>query len=680
MFSGFDAREPRPTTRRRWQYAGALVAAASGEREQDAEEHGCGGARRHPARGEAHGSGGAARRRGRPGRDAAAPALRVPDPQAALRPLHAGDGRAGLRHPGRAVPAGGRAARATTPGRERTTRLRLLASAGPITPSASSTSAAASILQTLLGNIGRPGGGILALRGHASIQGSTDIPTLFNILPGYIPMPHAETAHGLDDYVEHESADTGYWGQHARLPGQPAQGVVGRRRHGGQRLLLRLPPAAHRRPRHLPDRAGADRRAVQGLLRCSARTRRSGRPTAGCSAWAWPTSTGSSCGTSSSSRPPRSGRTGRRSRPASCPRRTSAPRCSSCPPRRTPRRTAPSPTPSGCCSGTTRPSNRSATSAATLWFIFHLGRRIREKLAGSTDERDRPVLDLTWDYPTQGAHDDPSAEAVLAEINGWDADGKPLSSYLELQAPTARRRAAAGSTAAATPTGSTRPPAAGRARSRAGWRPSGAGRGPPTGASSTTGPRPTRTARRGASARPTCWWDGEQGKWTGHDVPDFAADQGRPTTAARGRDGRGRARWHRPVHHAGRRQGVAVRARRAHGRAAARALRAAGVAGRQPALPAAAQPGAADRGGPPRRPLRAERPRAGRGRLPLRRHHLPAHRAPHRGRHEPLVALPRRAAAGARSARSPPRSPPSAAWRTATGPRSSARAARSRPG
>src|SRR3954464_4434585 len=34
----------------------------------------------------------------------------------------------------------------------------------------------AAILQLLLGNIGRPGGGILALRGHASIQGSTDIP------------------------------------------------------------------------------------------------------------------------------------------------------------------------------------------------------------------------------------------------------------------------------------------------------------------------------------------------------------------------------------------------------------------------------------------------------------------------------------------------------------------------
>ncbi len=36
----------------------------------------------------------------------------------------------------------------------------------------------------------------MALRGHASIQGSTDIPTLFNILPGYLPMPHAAPAPG----------------------------------------------------------------------------------------------------------------------------------------------------------------------------------------------------------------------------------------------------------------------------------------------------------------------------------------------------------------------------------------------------------------------------------------------------------------------------------------------------
>ena len=50
---------------------------------------------------------------------------------------------------------------------------------------------AGAILQLLLGNIGRPGGGIMALRGHASIQGSTDIPTLYDLLPGYLHMPRA---------------------------------------------------------------------------------------------------------------------------------------------------------------------------------------------------------------------------------------------------------------------------------------------------------------------------------------------------------------------------------------------------------------------------------------------------------------------------------------------------------
>ena len=50
---------------------------------------------------------------------------------------------------------------------------------------------AGSIMQLLLGNIGRPGGGILALRGHACIQGATDIPTLYDLLAGYMPQPAA---------------------------------------------------------------------------------------------------------------------------------------------------------------------------------------------------------------------------------------------------------------------------------------------------------------------------------------------------------------------------------------------------------------------------------------------------------------------------------------------------------
>src|SRR5262245_32045126 len=70
----------------------------------------------------------------------------------------------------------------------------------------------AGILQLLLGNVGRPGGGIRAMRGHSTIQGSTDLATLYDTLPGYLPQPAADKAHEtLDDYVEHEGLATGYW-------------------------------------------------------------------------------------------------------------------------------------------------------------------------------------------------------------------------------------------------------------------------------------------------------------------------------------------------------------------------------------------------------------------------------------------------------------------------------------
>jgi formate dehydrogenase major subunit len=69
---------------------------------------------------------------------------------------------------------------------------------------------AASILQLLLGNIGRPGGGILALRGHATIQGSTDAPTLYNLLPGYIQMP-LEANKTFDEWKETQESPTGWW-------------------------------------------------------------------------------------------------------------------------------------------------------------------------------------------------------------------------------------------------------------------------------------------------------------------------------------------------------------------------------------------------------------------------------------------------------------------------------------
>jgi formate dehydrogenase major subunit len=48
----------------------------------------------------------------------------------------------------------------------------------------------AAMLQLLLGNVGRAGGGVNALRGHSNIQGATDMAGIFEILPGYLKVPN----------------------------------------------------------------------------------------------------------------------------------------------------------------------------------------------------------------------------------------------------------------------------------------------------------------------------------------------------------------------------------------------------------------------------------------------------------------------------------------------------------
>src|SRR3954447_3349905 len=63
---------------------------------------------------------------------------------------------------------------------------------------------AAAVLQLLLGNVGRPGGGMNAERGHANIQGNTDNAISWEVLPGYLKVP-APGQRTVADYVE-ESA------------------------------------------------------------------------------------------------------------------------------------------------------------------------------------------------------------------------------------------------------------------------------------------------------------------------------------------------------------------------------------------------------------------------------------------------------------------------------------------
>ncbi|MDQ1636252.1 MAG: formate dehydrogenase major subunit, partial [Frankiaceae bacterium] len=162
-----------------------------------------------------------------------------------------------------------------------------------------------------------------------------------------------------------------------------------------------------------------------------------------------------------------------------------------------------------------------------LWFYYHLGRIMRERLAGSTDPRDRPLLDLTWNYSTEGPLDEPSGEEVLQEINGFGPKG-PLSSYTEMKAD--------GSTSAGCwiYTGIYADGVNQSARRKPGQEQSWVA--PEWG---WAWPANRRTLYNRASADPEgkpwserkayVWWDADaadgEGQWTGHDIPDFVANR-----------------------------------------------------------------------------------------------------------------------------------------------------------
>ena len=113
----------------------------------------------------------------------------------------------------------------------------------------------AAIIQLLLGNIGRPGGGILALRGHATIQGSTDIPTLYNLLPGYLPMPHRRRRTPTSaSYHRRHGRRPGYWGHFATYMVSLLKAWCGDAATAENDYCFDYLPAADRRPLDLPDR------------------------------------------------------------------------------------------------------------------------------------------------------------------------------------------------------------------------------------------------------------------------------------------------------------------------------------------------------------------------------------------------------------------------------------------
>jgi formate dehydrogenase major subunit len=377
----------------------------------------------------------------------------------------------------------------------------------------------AAIIQLLLGNVGRPGGGIMALRGHASIQGSTDIPTLYNILPGYIPMPHAKSDPTLKDYLELNTAPAGfwghmdayvisllksYWGESAtqrndycydhlpRLTGdhsayQAALGMLDGSMKGY--FLLGENPAvgsAHSRLHRLAL-ANLDWLVVRDLYEIESATFWFDSPEV----------------------------------------ETGEIRAEDC---RTEIFLLPAAAhveKDGSFTNTQRllqwhfkAVEPKGDARSELWFAYHLGRRIREKLASSTDVKDRPVQQLTWRYPTVGETEEPSAEAVLREINGTNEKDEALGSYLEVKADGTTACGCwiyCGVFAGEENLAARRKPHWDQGQVPLEW--------------AWAWPSNRRILYNRASADPDgkpwserkryVWWDEEQRKWTGHDVPDF---------------------------------------------------------------------------------------------------------------------------------------------------------------
>jgi formate dehydrogenase major subunit len=387
------------------------------------------------------------------------------------------------------------------------------------------------ILQLLLGNIGRPGGGIMAMRGHATIQGSSDIPTLYDLLPGYLHMPRAhEEELSLEAYISSGAAERGWWanldkyivsllkawfgdsatedndygfahlpkitGNHAHFP------TMMRAVDGGLDGLF----AMGQNPAIGSQNGGLMRRALRNMKWLVIRDLNEIE-----TATFW----------------------------------RDAPEIQSGEVRTEDIQTEVFLMPAashvekaGSFTQTQRlvqwrdkALDPPGSARSELWFMHHLTKRVMAHYADSQDPRNWPIVNLTWDYSehAEGAvPDEPSAEDVLHEINGYKvATGDPVSGFADL--------ANDGSTACgcwiysgvyADGINQARRRDPGDIEAEGGW------------VSPEWGwawPANRRILYNRASADPQgrpwserkkyIWWDEAEGKWTGYDVPDFPVDK-----------------------------------------------------------------------------------------------------------------------------------------------------------
>jgi formate dehydrogenase major subunit len=396
----------------------------------------------------------------------------------------------------------------------------------------------ASVIQLLLGNIGRPGGGILALRGHASIQGSTDIPTLYDLLPGYLPMPKAAFDPDLASYVRNNVSVSGWWSEFPKYIVSLLKAYFGDAATGQNDWAYDHLPRLTGDHSHMTTVAAMADGMLKGYFLMGE------NPTVGSmhgglhrkgmreldwlvvrdfavteSADFWRDAPEIARGEVR----PEEIKTEVFFFPAAAHTEKD-----------------------GTFTNTQRllqwhhkAIEAPGDARSELWFMYHLGRRLQALYRESDDPKDRPILDLTWEYPTLGEHDEPDAEAVLREISGSTvADGRLVEGFTALKDDgstacgcwiysgcfrdgvnqTDRRKPASEQTWVAPEWGWAWPHNRRILYNRASADPEG---------------------RPWSERKKYVWWDEGSATWTGFDDPDFIPDRSpsyRPSDDAAGLD------------------------------------------------------------------------------------------------------------------------------------------------
>jgi formate dehydrogenase major subunit len=396
---------------------------------------------------------------------------------------------------------------------------------------------AACIIQLLLGNMGRPGGGIMALRGHASIQGSTDIPTLYNLLPGYLPLPRAKYDKDFNTYNELNSSSSGWWGEFRKYSVSLLKAWYGDAATAENDYCYGHLPAItgdHSHMNTVADMAdgkvkgyfvmgenpvvGTVNGALQreGLRQAEWLVVRDFQLTETADFW-----------------------------------------------REAPEIERGEVTPASiatevfffpAAAHTEKDGSFTNTQRLLQWhhkameppgdcrseldFIYQLGQRLRKLYRGSGEAKDRAIQDVTWDYPVTGERAEVDAQAVLREINGYTtADRKLVDGFTSLKDD--------GSTACGCwiYSGCYKDGVNQTARRKPHWEQHWVA---PEWAWSW--PHNRRILYNRASADPDgkpwseqkayVWWDEEKQKWVGYDEPDFVQKPPwyRPGPDAEGKD------------------------------------------------------------------------------------------------------------------------------------------------